>query len=155
MRGYFGIGIVGAKVPENLGTLWRSAQAMGAGFVFTVGKRWPGDRTDTTKATDHIPLYHYHDLVAFNGFARPAGARLVIVETKIGQYKPVALPQYQHPERAIYLLGSEDRGVPKEFIEETTGTLSDRADLVEIPTQFCLNVAVAGSIVMYDRAAKA
>lgn len=154
MRGYFGIGIVGAKTPQNLGTLWRSAQAMGAGFVFTVGKRWPGDRTDTTKATKHLPLYHYPDLDVFCNWAKPVEARLVIIETKIGQYKPVTLPQYKHPEKALYLLGGEDRGIPKDFIEETTETISDRADLVEIPTQFCLNVAVAGSIVMYDRAAK-
>jgi hypothetical protein len=35
VRGYFGIGIYHGKTEENIGTLWRSAYAYGADFVFT------------------------------------------------------------------------------------------------------------------------
>ena len=34
---YFGIGIQNGKTPENLGVLWRTAQNMGASFIFTIG----------------------------------------------------------------------------------------------------------------------
>ena len=34
---FFGIGIFNGKTPENLGVLWRSAQNMGASFIFTIG----------------------------------------------------------------------------------------------------------------------
>ena len=37
MRGYFGIGIEGSSKPMNAGNLFRSANAFGASFVFTVG----------------------------------------------------------------------------------------------------------------------
>lgn len=158
MRGYFGIGIVGSKCPENLGMLWRSAQAFEAAFLFTIGARYPTrpsrQPTDTTKATRHVPLYYYDDGETFQDWAKPVGARLVIVETKVGKYEPTPLDEYTHPERAIYLLGAEDRGVPVEMIEEEVNRPSERADLVQIPTSYCLNVAVAGSIVMYDRIAK-
>lgn len=44
-----------------------------------------------------------------------------------------------NPRRAVYLLGPED------------GSISF---LVQIPSTYCLNVATAGAVVMYDRAAK-
>ena len=34
---FFGIGIQNGKTPENLGVLWRSAQNLGASFIFTIG----------------------------------------------------------------------------------------------------------------------
>jgi tRNA G18 (ribose-2'-O)-methylase SpoU len=66
------------------------------------------------------------------------------------EFDPRARPldRYVHPERACYLLGAEDTGLPKHVLDRCR-------DLVQIPaTAYCLNVAVAGSIVMYDRAAK-
>lgn len=48
-----------------------------------------------------------------------------------------------HPKRAIYILGAEDYGVPTELMRGH--------QKVQIDTPMCLNVASAGSIVMYDR----
>lgn len=50
MRGYFGIGIVEGKSTENVGGLWRSAHALGASMIFTIGFRPPRQPTDTTCA---------------------------------------------------------------------------------------------------------
>ena len=33
---FFGIGIQNGKTPENLGVLWRSAQNLGASYIFTI-----------------------------------------------------------------------------------------------------------------------
>lgn len=147
MRGYCGIGIVAGKTPENLGGLWRSAHAMGANFIFTVGARYPsrGQPTDTTSAWKHVPFFEYTDILAFAN-AVPRGCSLVGVECD-DRFVISNLVHYQHPERAIYLLGAEDRGLPSEAI-----ALCD--DLVEIPSTYCLNVATAGSIVLYDRSTK-
>ena len=54
MRGYFGIGIQNAKTDENIGTLWRSAFIMGASFIFTIGKRYKKQATDTPKSWKNI-----------------------------------------------------------------------------------------------------
>jgi hypothetical protein len=43
--GYFGIGIIGPKTPENVGTLWCTAHALGAAWIFTVGHRYSRRRT--------------------------------------------------------------------------------------------------------------
>lgn len=143
MRGYFGIGIVGSKTPLNVGTLWRSAGNMGAAFIFTVGRRYPRQGSDTIKAWKHIPLFELDSLDDLRLLA-PSDCVPVGIEQAVGARR---LPGYTHPERAIYLLGAEDTGL-------TGAAMQWCRDLVEIPSSRCLNVAVAGSIVMYDRAAK-
>lgn len=39
-RGFFGIGIERSKTEHNVGTLWRTADLLGAAFIFTVGRRY-------------------------------------------------------------------------------------------------------------------
>ena len=142
-RGYFGIGIEHTKTETNVGTLWRSANIMGAQFIFTIGMRYRKQASDTTKAWRHIPLFHF---LTFESFYEnmPFDCRLVGIEIDAAAQH---LYGYVHHERCIYLLGAEDHGL-------TNRALSRCHDLVVIPGDRCLNVAVAGSIVMYDRAAK-
>jgi tRNA G18 (ribose-2'-O)-methylase SpoU len=63
-RGYFAIGIEGASKAVNLGNLLRSAHAFGASFVFTVGAeaRVMDTIADTSKASSHLPLYHWQSI---------------------------------------------------------------------------------------------
>jgi tRNA G18 (ribose-2'-O)-methylase SpoU len=142
VRGYFGIGIVAGKSPENIGGLWRSAHAFGASFIFTVGHRYPKQPTDTTKAWRHVPLYEYPTLEAFTG-SLPRDCDVIGVECPGHR----SLASFRHPERAVYLLGAEDVGL-RDAVEVCRS-------LVEIPTKNCLNVATAGSLVMYDRVVRA
>lgn len=144
MRGYFGIGIVGSKTPANVGTLWRSAGNLGAAFIFTAGRRYPRQASDTIKAYKHIPLFEHDNLDALWD-AIPYDCVPVGVEL---HESARSLPNYTHPERAVYLLGAEDSGLPAEAIRRCR-------DLIQIPSLRCLNVAVAGSLVMYDRMVKA
>jgi tRNA G18 (ribose-2'-O)-methylase SpoU len=140
-RGYFGIGIYRGKTPANIGMLWRSAHNFGASFIFTIGQRYKLEPSDTTNASLHIPMQHFDGFEEFES-VKPAGCQLVGIEQIPGQSKQLA--SFAHPDRAVYLLGAEDSGLPK--------SISDRCDhLVEINTPMCLNVAVAGSIVMYAR----
>jgi len=144
MRGYFAIGIENGKTKANLGTLWRSAHVFGAAYIFVIGKRYEKQASDTTKAWRSIPLFHY---VTFEDFyqAMPHDCRLVGIEITS---RARSLPLTCHDERCIYLLGAEDCGLSKQAIEKCHR-------FVQIPGSRCLNVAVAGSIVMYDRIAKA
>ena len=144
MRGYCGIGIVHGKADVNIGTLLRSAQSFGAHFVFTIGRRYTRQSSDTGKALRHLPVLHFttlDDLVAH----LPLGCRLVGVELGNGA-RP--LGPYVHPRCACYLLGAEDHGL-------TADAIARCDELVEIEGgTYCLNVAVAGSILLYDRARK-
>ncbi len=143
-RGYYGIGIFNSKTKENIGTLWRSALNLGADFIFTIGRRYKYECTDTNKTWKSVPLYNYQD---FDDFKKhlPYDCKLVAVELN---ERARNLKNYIHPERCIYLLGAEDNGVPQYIIEECH-------DLIMIDSNLCMNVAVTGSIVMYDRIVKA
>lgn len=143
-RGYFGIGVYHTKNELNIGTLWRSAQNFGAAFIFTIGRRYRQQASDTLKTARHIPLYHYENLEAFRA-ARPIDCPLVGIEQSDGS---VDICDFKHPERAVYLLGAEDSGLPADVQARCNS-------IVHISTPMCLNVAVAGSIVMFDRASKA
>jgi tRNA G18 (ribose-2'-O)-methylase SpoU len=140
-RGYFGIGVENLKFEVNLGTLWRSAFAMGASFTFTIGKRMVKQSSDTTKAWRHLPHYTY---TTVEELITPYDAKVVGIEITD---EAIPLVRYRHPTRAIYILGAEDNGI-------TDKTMSRCHDIVKIPSSICLNVAVAGSIVMYDRIMK-
>ncbi len=142
-QGFFGIGIQNGKTPENLGVLWRSAQNMGASFIFTIGNRYAKQACDTHKAVGAMPYFHYD---TFDDFFNnlPKGAVLVGVEL---DEKAVQLETFTHPRRCVYLLGAEDHGMSKIAIDKSH-------HLVKFKSELSLNVAVAGSIIMYDRQAK-
>ena len=137
---FFGIGIQNGKTPENLGVLWRSAQNMGASFIFTIGNRYAKQASDTHNAVKSMPYYHYK---TFEDFLQhiPKGARIVGVEL---DDSAISLENFEHPRRCVYLLGAEDHGLSKKAIESSHF-------LVKFNSTLSLNVAVAGSIVMYDR----
>ncbi|RZS99844.1 RNA methyltransferase [Aquimarina brevivitae] len=137
---YFGIGIQNGKTPENLGVLWRSAQNLGASFIFTIGNRYAKQACDTHNAVKSMPYFHYKD---FDDFFKhlPKGAMLVGVE-KTEDALPIE--DFKHPKRCVYLLGAEDHGLSNKAIEKSHF-------LVQFKSELSLNVAVAGSIVMYDR----
>ena len=140
-RGYFGIGIYNGKTADNLGTLWRSAESFGAAYIFTIGNRYKKQNTDTTKAYRHTPLHRY---ITSEEFSSPYDCQIVGIEqTDTSE----SLVDFKHPERAVYILGAEDNGLPERLLEKCHR-------VIHIPTPNCINVAVAGSIVMYDRKAK-
>lgn len=144
MRGYYGIGIENTKTESNVGTLWRSAFLLGASFIFTIGKRYKKQSSDTPCTWRHLPLYHYESREDFYKAAIPHDCILVGVELD-DRAKPLA--DFSHPQRAIYILGAEDNGLTQDMMNRCHR-------LVVLPGEFSMNVAVAGSIVMYDRLTK-
>ena len=141
MRGYFGIGVEGISKPMNLGSLMRTAHAFGASFVFTIGAVYPrqeGGRSDTSDAPANVPL---HEFAGLADFRLPVGCALVGVELVDDA---IALPSFHHPRAAAYVLGPERGSL-------SSGLLGRCDHAVKIPTRFCINLALAGALVMYDR----
>lgn len=141
MRGYFGIGVEGISKEQNLGTLMRSAHSFGASFFFTVQ---PGlniqkiRQSDTSKSYAHLPFYEYDSPATFQLPKKCALVAVELVEDSI------ELPRFRHPQQAAYILGPEMGNVSEEILKS--------ADyVIKIPMKFCVNVGVAGAIVMYDR----
>jgi tRNA G18 (ribose-2'-O)-methylase SpoU len=140
MSGYFEIGINNGKTEHNIGTLWRSAYQLGANSIFTIGRRYNKQSSDTYNVPDQIPLREY---LTFEEFInnRPKGSILIGVE-----FGGEALESFDHPKKCIYLLGSEDNGLSKYTMDKCNR-------IVSIPSvrEYSYNVAMAGTIVMYDR----
>lgn len=140
LRGYFAIGAEGITKPLNFGNMVRSAHAFGASFVFTVAAetRAVRFRSDTSRTTEHVPYFRWETL---DDMTLPPGCALVGVEITDDA---IDLPTFPHPPRAAYVLGAERTSLSPAML--------DRCDhVVKIPTQFSVNMSMAGAIVMYDR----
>jgi tRNA G18 (ribose-2'-O)-methylase SpoU len=142
-KGFFGIGILYNANPLNVGTLWRSAYILGASFIFTVDRKYQQQPSDTAKAWSQIPLFHYNTFEDLKANL-PYSTQLIGVELV---EESVPLAAFEHPKRAVYLLGNEKIGLPESVLKACHS-------VVRLPGNFSLNVAVTGSILMYDRASK-
>ena len=142
--GYFGIGIFSPKTSSNVGTLWRSAYQLGASILYTIGGRYKASSTDTLNVPARIPFIELDDWSSFAEWSAPKAAVWVAIEMG-----GTPLTEFKHPRNAIYILGSEDHGLPKSVVRGCR-------EVVSLESEFygSYNVAVAGSIVMYDRLMK-
>jgi tRNA G18 (ribose-2'-O)-methylase SpoU len=140
LRGYFAIGAERSSKALNLGNLMRSAHGFGAAFTFTIGAMYQAleARADTSKGQVHLPHYNWGSLAEMQ---LPVGCQLIGIELID---EAIDLPDFRHPLRAAYILGPELGSL-------SPATLAVCAQVVKIPTSFCVNVAMAGAIVMYDR----
>ncbi|MGE3770210.1 MAG: RNA methyltransferase [Bdellovibrionales bacterium] len=140
-RGYFAMGVESISKSGNLGNLVRSSHAFGASFFFTVDavvKKAQMEGVDTSSAAAHMPFYEFPSVEAMQ---LPNDCTLVGVELTDDA---VDLPSFRHPMRAAYVLGPEKGNLSPAMIA--------RCDYcVKIPMKFCINVGVAGALVMYDR----
>jgi tRNA (guanosine-2'-O-)-methyltransferase len=138
----FGIGIEYPKADVNASVLARSAYNLGANFVFTIGRKYKRGGADTCNAPAQIPFFNFQTWDDY--FATKQGWQLVGVEIT---ENAVELPKFVHPKQCVYLLGNEANGLSKEALKRC-------ATIVKIPSKNCLNVAMCGTVVMYDRLAK-
>ena len=142
-RRYSCIGLFNPKSPENVGSVMRAAGCYGVNSVFYTGTRYDRAQefiTDTKKVHQDIPLIGIDDLKKI----LPQGCTPVAVEMVEGAR---ALPDYTHPDRAIYIFGPEDGSLGKDVLEWCE-------DVIYIPTNGCMNLAATVNVVLYDRLAK-
>ncbi|WP_018995740.1 RNA methyltransferase [Hirschia maritima] len=141
MRGYFGIGAEGISKPMNMGALMRTAHAFGASFFYSVNADHRVRNTnwsDTSKSYKNIPYYNWDSI---DEMELPKGCHLVGIELTDDA---IELPEFKHPRAAAYVLGPEKGSLSPAMVEKCK-------HVVKIPTKFCINVSLAGALVMYDR----
>jgi tRNA G18 (ribose-2'-O)-methylase SpoU len=141
-RGYIGIGIVNGKTEANIGSLWRAASLYEASFIFTVGRRYKKQSSDTPNTPAHTPLFEFSDMDDLLGHL-PYGCPLVGVEL---DPRATTLDQFTHPLRACYLLGAEDHGLPVHILDRCHQIVQ-----IDTPVSASMNVACAGSLVLHHR----
>lgn len=142
------IGLVNPKSPTNVGGVMRAAGCYRADAVTYTGKRYAlaakhrGEQynTDTKGAGLTIPLTGVECLLE----GLDVDTQVICVDLVEGA---IPLPEFQHPDKAIYLFGPEDGTIDQYLI--------DRADaVVYMPTVGCMNLASSVNVLLYDRLAK-
>lgn len=143
--GSFAVGVFQPKIEANIGSLYRSAYLYNAAFIFTVGRRYTQQASDTPKTSRHIPLFHFTDIDDLRAHL-PLDWPLVSVEL---DERSINLNSFSHPRNVCYLLGAEDRGLPQTVLDASHA-------IVQIPTPKpqSMNVASAGAVLLYDRQLK-
>jgi tRNA G18 (ribose-2'-O)-methylase SpoU len=120
----------------------RSAKTYRAALVATIGHRYRHQPSDTCKTPQSVPLLNF-TTVADLRTHMPEGCSLVGVEL---HPKAVELGRFRHPPRAIYLLGAEDHGLPKEVLQSCESVIR-----IDTPEPWSLNVSTAGTLVLDSR----
>ncbi len=141
MRGFFAMGVEGISKPANVGNLVRSSHSFGASYFFTIAPvvDFKGMKlSDTSDAFDHMPFYNFNSV---EELSLPHKCSLVGIELL---EESIDLPSFKHPTRAAYVLGPERGNLSDELVKKCDF-------IIKIPMKFCVNVGVAGAIVMYDR----
>ena len=95
-------------------------------------------KSDTSIAPKNIPWYDFNSVTNLN---LPKGCSLIGVEF---QKDSIELPVFPHPSNAAYIFGPEMGNLSPEILEICI-------QVIKIPTNFSLNVATAGAIILYDR----
>lgn len=137
------IGLSNPKSASNVGAVMRAAGCYGVDNVIYTGSRY--DRavklnTDTKKATSLIPLSGQAHLLD----NKPDDVQVICVDLVEGA---IPLPNFTHPEKALYLFGPEDGTLDQKLINQADA-------VVYVPTIGCMNLAATVNVLLYDRLAK-
>lgn len=137
------IALTNPKSSSNVGGAMRAAGCYNAQKVVYSGERFNRAvrlAADTQKIHETVPLMHYEDILT----ALEPGMKLVCVDLIEGA---IPLPNFEHPEKAMYLFGPEDSTIKQQVI--------NKADyVVYVPTVGCMNLAASVNVILYDRLAK-
>jgi tRNA(Leu) C34 or U34 (ribose-2'-O)-methylase TrmL len=143
-RGYCAVALANPRDSKNVAHALRACGAFGAAFLAYTGTRYAKSPVDAQKAYRHMPLLHAGDEPDAVLSVIPYDCVPVVIEIH-PRSRP--LESYTHPERALYIFGPEDGSVPATVMARCR-------DVLRIQSKFCLNLAAAVNVVLYDRAAK-
>lgn len=130
----------------NLGTLLRTCDAVGACLAVPPW-RWVDEavaRGNTLRRPSCV--HRVGNPLRWLAAERSAGARILGVELAEGAVRLADLPPARR--RTVVVLGHEATGIPAEALD----TLDGAVEIPMVGTGLSLNVAVAGSLVLYKLA---
>lgn len=137
------IGLTNPKSAQNMGSILRSGGCFGIQSIMYTGQRINyamAMRTDTRNARAKIPMFGCCDLFE----TAPKNATKVAVELVTGA---TPLPAFEHPKNGFYLFGPEDGSLTQYQVKQCD-------EVVYIPSLGSLNLAMAVTVMLYDRASK-
>ncbi len=139
--------LVNPKFAHNVGMVMRLCSCFGVSQLWFTGNRVTMDIEARGRLPREERMIGYKDVTLINSdypFDRFEGATPVAVELRDNSEN---LPDFEHPENAVYVFGPEDGSIPRKTLQ-----LCHR--FVVIPSKYCLNLATASAVILYDRAMK-
>lgn len=141
------LGLVNPKSPDNVGAVLRAAANYDVTKVFYTGDRYPraierqGRTVDMRrKVSKDVQLSQQISLTD----AIADNMKIVCVEFALNA---MPLPDYQHPDNALYIFGPEDGSIDQTIIDQAD-------DVVYVPTIGCMNLSASVNVLLYDRLLK-
>jgi len=142
------LGLVNPKSPDNVGSVLRAAANYRVDKVFYTGDRYPRAIERKARSVDMSRKISKDVLISRAECLIEVVSKdmkIVCVELAVNA---IPLPEYQHPENALYIFGPEDGSIDQDII--------DQADaVVYVPTVGCMNLSASVNVLLYDRLVKA
>jgi len=142
------LGLINPKSPDNVGSDLRAAANYGADQVFYTGNRYPRAIERKARVVDmsrkvskDVPISQQDCLID----AVTENMKIVCVEFALNA---TPLPEFEHPENALYIFGPEDGSIDQAIIDQAD-------DVVYVPTVGCMNLSASVNVLLYDRLVKA
>ncbi len=147
IKGQVSIGLINPKDAQNVGSVLRAIGCYQADDVYYTGNRYgfaARHNTDTQNAQQSTEIKKVDDLLSVPTYFMDDATKIVCIELVEGA---TPLPEFEHPECALYIFGPEDGNIPQKMINQAD-------DVVYVPTIGCMNLAATANVVLYDRMAK-
>ncbi|WP_293748831.1 RNA methyltransferase [uncultured Paraglaciecola sp.] len=138
------LAIINPKSPQNMGSILRAAGCYQAQSIRYTGERYARAKafqTDTKNVHLNIKVSHVDEVI---NAITDENLSKVAVELVEGA---TPLPNFVHPEDALYIFGPEDGSIEQEVVDQCD-------HVVYVPTVGCMNLAATVNVLLYDRLAK-
>lgn len=137
------IALINPKHARNVGMAIRIASCYDISQVWYTGNRFRLDDGQRLPREERMKGYGEVELIQNDYLFDCFSKDIVPVAVEVRDNSEL-LPNFEHPENALYVFGPEDGSIPSSYLRHCHR-------LVVIPTKHCLNLATAVSTVMYDR----
>jgi len=141
------LGLVNPKSPDNVGSVLRAAGNYGVDKVFYTGVRYRRAIERKARSVDMSRKVSKDVLITQQDCLLDVvtdNIKIVCVEFALNA---IPLPEYEHPENALYIFGPEDGSIDQAIIDKAD-------DVVYVPTIGCMNLSASVNVLLYDRLLK-